>query len=104
MYITIVLIAFIMVNLLDISGFIWEMEKILSRWLHIKARIPKPFSCSYCMTHWVGLLYLIIAGNLNFGAYAYLLAVCAVTPVMKDIITTVLNILNKLIYWLNEII
>lgn len=79
------LIAIIIVNLIDLSGFIDELEKGLSKWLNIKAHIPKPFSCSYCMTHWVGLIYLIASGNCTLMYYATLLVICFLTPQINDI-------------------
>jgi hypothetical protein len=79
------LIAVIIVNLIDLSGFIDEIEKGLSKWLHINAHIPKPFSCSYCLTHWVGLIYLIASGQITLANYAILLVICFLTPEINDI-------------------
>lgn len=79
------LIAVIMVNLIDLSGFITELEKMLSKWLDIKAHIPKPFSCSYCMTHWVGLFYLLFSHQLTLTSYTALLVICFLTPEINDI-------------------
>jgi len=80
-----ILIAIIIVNLIDLSGFIYELETMLGKWLGIKAHIPKPFSCSYCMTHWVGLIYLIASGNITLTNYAILLVICFLTPELNDI-------------------
>ena len=79
------LIAIIIVNLIDLSGFIYEIEAMLSKWLNIKAHIPKPFSCSYCLTHWVGLIYLIASENITLANYAILLVICFLTPEINDI-------------------
>lgn len=98
------LIAFILVNIIDLSGFIQEMEKILSKWLKGKARIPKPFSCSYCMTHWIGLGYLLVSGNFNLLTYSILLMICFFTENigdferwMKDVFVKLQNLLYKMI-------
>jgi len=79
------LIAVIIVNLIDLSGFITDIEDKLSKWLHINAHIPKPFSCSYCLTHWVGLIYLIASGQITLANYAILLVICFLTPEINDI-------------------
>lgn len=63
-------ITLIIVFVIDISGIIDEMETILSKWLKGKARIPKPFSCSLCMSWWTGLFYLLCTGNFNITCIA----------------------------------
>lgn len=84
MLINLLLIAIIIVNLIDLSGFIDEMEAIIGRWLGCKVKIPKPFSCSYCMTHHVGLIYLIF-NHFTLYYYAFILFLCFLTPVIKDL-------------------
>lgn len=96
--VNLLLIQFIIVNLIDISGFIAELEGMLAKWLNIKsARIPKPFSCSYCSTWWVGLLYLLFTGNLTLYYVAFLLLLCSLTVITKEIIYAVYDILLKVI-------
>ena len=101
--INLLFIQFIIVQLIDVSGFISEMENSLSKWLKIKAHIPKPFSCSYCLTFWVGLIYLLIAG-ISLPYVAFLLILCAMTTItagltylIRDILTKIISIVNKLI-------
>lgn len=55
--------SLIWVFLLDLSGFIPEIEAILSRRLfhnRLSVNIPKPFNCSLCMSFWTGLIYVLI--------------------------------------------
>ena len=85
MILNLLLIAFIMVNLIDLSGFITEVEKILSKWLKINAHITKPFSCSYCSTHWLGLFYILLKGEFSLVNYSILLLICFLTPEINDI-------------------
>ena len=98
------LIQFIIVNLIDLSGFIQELETMLGKWLHIRAKIPKPFSCSYCLTWWVGLIYLIATGNFTLPYIAILLTFSYLTEctreliyLFNDIIIKILQIIHKLI-------
>ena len=68
-YFDLFLIALICVVIIDISGFIGEIEDILAKWLKVKSvRIPKPLSCSFCMVHWVGLAYLLLSGGLSLSS------------------------------------
>lgn len=85
MLIKLLLTAIIWINLLDFSGFIEEVEKILGKWLGIKAHIPKPFSCSYCMLHHSWLIYLLITGQWTLANYAMLLVVCFLLPEINDV-------------------
>lgn len=81
------LIALICVIVVDISGFIPEMEAVLGRWLGIrKARIPKPLSCSFCLSFWVNLFYGIFSGVFSAGWVAYILFLSVMTPVMCDVV------------------
>lgn len=85
MILNLILVAVIWINLLDFSGFIEEVEKILGKWLGIKAHIPKPFSCSYCMLHHSWLIYLLVTGQWTLANYAMLLVVCFFLPELNDI-------------------
>jgi hypothetical protein len=80
-----ILIAIVVINIIDLSGIIDEIEKGLSKWLDIKAHIPKPFSCSYCMTHWTGLIYLIVTGEWSLATYDILLFICFMTGPLMDL-------------------
>lgn len=62
--IDLLIIACLWVFVLDLSGFIDHLEAGLSRWLGVRCRIPRPFSCSLCMTWWTGLAYLLIVNKL----------------------------------------
>lgn len=65
-YLNLFLIASIIVFIVDLSGFVTEIETKLAKWLNVKkVVIPKPLSCSLCLTWWVGLIYLLIAGQLG---------------------------------------
>lgn len=107
--INLILIQIIAVLIIDQSGFIQSIEDGLSKWLNIKkAHIPKPFSCSLCTTFWAGLIYLLVAHTLTLPYIAALLLIAVMSSVtndliylLKDILTTIINLLNKLITKLN---
>ena len=95
------LIALICVVIIDISGFIEDIEIILAKWLKVKSvRIPKPFSCSFCLTHWIGLAYLLFCGALSLSSYAVLLLACVLTPVIGE---AVWHFRDALGVWVNFI-
>lgn len=75
-----------MVNLLDLSGFVEDGIQPFFR-KHLGGNLKtKPFLCSYCMSHHLGLLYLLISGNFSLIYYCALLLICWLTPVTKDIL------------------
>ena len=104
--IDILLLAVIVVCIVDISGFTDSWKSGLKRLL-TKGRMSdpnysfKPFDCSFCILWWVGLFYMLITHSLSLWMTAYLLGICVMTPVIKDIIIlireTFLKIINKLI-------
>lgn len=103
--IDLLLIQFIIVNIIDISGFIQEMESMIARWLKVKSvHIPKPFSCSYCLCWWTGLVYLMVTGNLTLIYTAILLMICALSTTTADIIWLVKDIITKIINIISRII
>lgn len=54
------LITIIICFIIDISGIEDTIEWWLSKWLKVNCKIPKPFSCSLCMTFWMGLIWISI--------------------------------------------
>ena len=101
-YLTLFLITVIVVNLIDLSGFIHTLKHWIWKWVW-KNKRPyqefdfRPFECSYCMTHWVGLIYLLISKQWTLPTYTVLLLLCFITPIIKDIILTTKDILQKII-------
>ena len=98
--IDILFISIICVCIIDLSGFVQEMERMLKKWLKIQkgdVRIPKPFSCSLCMTFWSGLIYLLMTGQFTLLMVAYLLVVSVLTPQIKDTIYLLKDTIDHII-------
>lgn len=88
-YIELIAIAFICVIIIDLSGFIQEIESLVTRLLGARRgyfEMPKPFSCSLCMTWWTGLIYLLIMGECTILNILLVLLIAYFTPVFKDIL------------------
>lgn len=98
----ILLIAVICVVIIDISGFTDSWKSGLKRLL-TKGRFRdpnyslKPFDCSFCITWWTGLIYLLVIHSVSLWMLAYLLFVCMMTPVIRDILILIRESLLKLI-------
>ena len=98
MLIDLFLITLIIVFIIDISGFIDEMETILSKLLKGKARVPKPFSCSLCMTWWTGLIYLLIIGEFTL----LWIATVALFAILSGVLVTLLICIRETLNWVIE--
>ena len=103
------LIQLILVFIIDLSGASTSLKLFISKWL-TKGRVPstnydlKPFTCSLCMTWWIGLIYIYLVGEFTIPMIAYVGGLSYLTSVskdalllVKDLITKVINIIYKLV-------
>lgn len=103
--IDILFIAVICVVIIDISGFTDSWKSLLKRIL-TKGRFSepnyslKPFDCSFCITWWTGVVYMLITHSMSLWMTAYLLGICVMTPVIRDIIILIRETLLKIIKYL----
>lgn len=93
------LITIIICFIIDISGIIESIEWWLSKWLKVNCKIPKPFSCSLCMTFWIGLIWISIFDFtlLNF-VYVCLFAT------LSENISNMIIIIKQLVQWVQDAI
>lgn len=93
-------IAVIVVIVIDISGFIDEIKGLIGRLLNISNVRLKPFDCSFCMTFWVSMCYLIYANELSLTTVMVSLLMSTLTPVIEDLIYLMrdltANLINKI--------
>lgn len=89
----IVFIQIIICFIIDLSGFIQEMEGILSKWLKFKCVIPKPFGCATCSGWWCNLIYLLISHHFTLP---YIVFVALVAFLSKNI--------SGFLLWLRELL
>ena len=73
-YIDLLLLAFITIYVVDISGFTESWRTALARSLKISESVMrplKPFDCGKCMTWWVCLIYPICTRDISLGTIAF---------------------------------
>ena len=103
------LIQFIIVSIIDDSGVIDSIKRALSKFL-THGKFPtadyriKPFDCSYCMNFWCGLIYLFIIGQFNIPYIAFVLLLSGLTPITKDLINLVRDLIIKAINKIYDLI
>lgn len=101
--IDLLIIACVMVFILDLSGVVDELERILQKKWKRKVIIRKPWSCSLCMTWWLGLIYLFINKYLSIINIGLVAAFAFLTPLIKDILLSIRELLNRLVWlWDNR--
>ena len=100
-FLNLLIIGVVLVYGLDYSGFVEEIERYLTVFLRsrIPLKIPKPLSCSRCMTFYTGLIYLIIVNSLSFNSLFILSLISASTPVILHLLNSFIDFLNRLIDW-----
>lgn len=90
-------ILIICVLVIDISGFVHSIKAAIGKFLGISPnsfRI-KPFDCSFCMSFWVSLIYLLVVGRFTLANIAVVLLLCCLTTPLKNLIMSVRDKLTK---------
>ena len=95
--IDLILIQIICVNIVDISGVVSHIENAIARMLSLKRVSIHLIECSYCVTHWCCVIYLLFNGALSLKTYAIVLVLCFLTTVTKDLLWGVRDRLIKLV-------
>lgn len=106
MYLNIFLLTLLIVFVLDCTDFydnvFQTISKALTHGKFTKVKYIKPFSCSLCMSWWCGLAYLLIVGALSVGSVAYVALMAFLTPIFKDLLFFVRELLTEVIDELSQ--
>lgn len=103
-YLNIWLLSVIIVFIIDLSGIVESIDNMLSRWMGYKCRLPKPFSCSLCMTFWSGLIYIIINNKFSIPMVAYVSMVSLLTTVTESVLILLKELMIKLLEYVQRVI
>lgn len=96
------LIAVIVVIIIDISGITLSIKSGIKRLL-TRGRMSdpnyslKPIDCSFCMTFWTGLVWLLVTHSFSLWMLTYLLLLCVMTPVIGQVIILIRELFIKII-------
>lgn len=98
----IILIAIVWVVIIDLSGFVDSVKRAIWKWVFKGSKEYrdfdfKPLSCSFCMTWWTSLFYLIIAGEWTLSLTAFSLIIAFMTPTIKDVLILIKDFITKMI-------
>lgn len=94
--INLLIISMMIVYVLDISGFVDDgIQPFFKK--HFKAPLKtKPFLCSMCMTHHIGLIYILIIGEFSIAMWGYVCLLSFLTPVWNNILLCFRDFLIKM--------
>lgn len=99
-YIQQLILAWVVVFVIDLSGFTDAWRDALTRALHLHELRPlKPFDCSLCMTWWVTLIYPICTGDFSLLTIATAAALAFMSSTISRlalfIYDTLMWVINK---------
>lgn len=95
--IDLILIQIIVVILIDISGIVQSIEGLIARMLSLKKAKVYMLECSFCMNHHISVIYLLLTGALSLKTYCFVLILCFLTSVTKDLLWGMRDRLVKLV-------
>lgn len=98
-----ILIQIIVVIIIDISGVVEHIEGLIARMMSLKKVSIHLIECSFCVSHWIGLFYLLLTGALSLKTYAIVLVLCFLTSVTKELLWTVRDFFIYLIRLVNRL-
>ena len=96
-YIDLFEITVIVVIIVDISGFVDSVKTLIGKVLGINNVKLKPLDCSFCLNFWVSLIYLLITNELSITAVMVTLLLSTMTPIIKDAIYLIRDLIGKII-------
>ena len=96
-YIDLFEITVIVVIIIDISGIVDEVKGLIGKILGISNVRLKPLDCSFCMNFWTSIAYLLITNGLTITAVMVTLLLSTMTPILKDAIYLIRDLIGKAI-------
>lgn len=96
MILDLILISVIVCFIVDISGIIDNVEWWLSKWLNRSAKVPKPFSCSLCMTWWVGLIWIIVQCKFTLFNICCVALIAALSEQISNMIVIIKQLIARI--------
>ena len=84
------------ITMIFLSGFVDGVDEAINKRFPFH-HLPKPFSCSLCMTFWTSLIYILCAGEFSLLNFALCLANAHLTEITSPLIVVIKEWLKKII-------
>lgn len=107
MLLNLLLIALVCVLIIDISGFVDTIKSLISKLLTnskfntTNFRI-RPFDCSFCMTFWVGLVYILVTQQFTLVTLALILIMSFITEPLHQLLLLIKDLILKIINYIYD--
>lgn len=101
-YLNLLCIAVIVVCIVDMSDFSSSVKKAIS-FLFTRGKLVTDnyrlhlCDCSYCITFWSGLIYLIAVSQVSFSTLYVLLLMCVFTTIIKATLQLAIDLVMSII-------
>ena len=108
-YLSLLLLWAVVVYVVDLSGWTATWLKWLSRFT-ARYGLPavkelRPFSCSLCLTFWLGIVYAVLRKDFTLPVLAYICGLSFLSITLRELFIfireTLTNWIAKLNRWLN---
>lgn len=96
--IDLLILTLIIVFIVDVSGIVESVEQALSKRKKTVVRIPRPWSCSLCLSWWAGLIYLFVTQSFTIPMIGFVALMSLMTPVFSGILVSVRELLLKIVW------
>lgn len=97
------MILMVIVALVFESGFWDSLDSYVNERFKFH-HLPHLLMCPLCQTWWLSLFYIIVTGNLSLGNVALCLVNAHMVDFMPPIISTIKNLVFKVIEIINRLI
>lgn len=96
------MIAVILVFIIDVSGAKDTLLRFVTKFTGKEVLSLRPFTCSLCMTWWIGLVWLILSRSAGLYEFAVLAVVSALTKPLAGLFIFILEACAAVTDWLME--
>lgn len=96
-YIQLLLVAFIVIFIVDLSGFTDTLLDILSKVKGHRVESLRPFTCSLCMTWWCCLIWSLCSGHFTLSVIAFSAALATLSFPLTQVFIFIREGLNRLV-------
>ena len=98
---SLLILTFSIVYIMDHSGFLFSFTKFIYGIFnpgkeYLGQALPKPFSCSVCMTFWIVLIFTILNGVAVIYSVGISSAFAIISTIMSKVLKIIIKLINKI--------
>jgi hypothetical protein len=95
----ILIMTFVIVYIMDYSGILYDITKLIYKTLnptkeYMGQPLPKPFSCSLCMSFWCVLVYLLVMGIPLLYSLGISCSIALISVLMNKLLRIIIHLIN----------